>query len=69
MPLNIKKTLLNIRQRRENLQYSQEYVASKLKLTQHAYSKIECGVTEITLRRLGEISDILLTRPSALIES
>ncbi|TSJ39552.1 helix-turn-helix transcriptional regulator [Mucilaginibacter corticis] len=68
MPLNLKKTLMNIRLRRENLHYSQEYVASKLKLTQHAYSKIECGVTKITLERLVQISDVLLTLPSALIE-
>lgn len=58
MSFNPKKTLMNIRLRRESMHYSQEYVASKLKLTQNAYSKIECGLTEITLKRLGEISEI-----------
>jgi len=68
MPYNIKKMLMNIRSRRDSLRYSQEYMAAKLNLSQHAYSKIECGVTQITVKRLSEIADILLTKPSELLD-
>ena len=69
MPCNIKKTLMNIRLRRETLNYTQSFMAKKLKLTPNAYSKIESGVTQMTLQRLGEIADILLTLPTALLEN
>jgi transcriptional regulator with XRE-family HTH domain len=39
--------------------YSQEYVAHKLGISQKAYSKIEAGTTELTVRRLTQIAAIL----------
>jgi len=63
----VSKTLSNIRQRRTYLNYSQEYMALKLNISQNAYSKIERGLAQMTLQRLHEIADVLLTTPQKLI--
>lgn len=39
--------------------YSQEYVANRLDISQNAYSKIERGDTELSVRRMFQIADIL----------
>jgi len=39
--------------------YTQEYMAQKLNISQNTYSKIENGQIKITLDRLEEISQIL----------
>jgi transcriptional regulator with XRE-family HTH domain len=39
--------------------FSQEYVASKLNISQKSYSKIECGETKVTLKKLIEICKVL----------
>ena len=42
-----------------NLNYTQEYVAYKLNISQNAFSKIELGHTKITVERLLQITEIL----------
>jgi transcriptional regulator with XRE-family HTH domain len=49
----------NIRKIREFRNYTQDYLAAKLNISQNAYSKIELGYSSITLHRLIEISEIL----------
>ncbi|QJD97110.1 helix-turn-helix transcriptional regulator [Mucilaginibacter robiniae] len=49
----------NIRKIREDKNYTQEYLAAKLKISQNAYSKIELGRNNITLNRLLCIAEIL----------
>jgi transcriptional regulator with XRE-family HTH domain len=49
----------NIRIQRLIKGYSQDYMAYNLNISQNAYSKIERGQTEITLKRLYEIVKIL----------
>ena len=44
---------------REFRNYSQEYIAEKLGITQNAYSRIETNQTRITADRLRQIADIL----------
>ncbi|MNV83727.1 helix-turn-helix protein [compost metagenome] len=39
--------------------YSQEYMAFRLNISQNAYSKLERGETELTVRRFYEIAEIL----------
>jgi transcriptional regulator with XRE-family HTH domain len=39
--------------------FSQEYVASKLNISQNSYSKIERGETKVTLKKLTEICKVL----------
>jgi transcriptional regulator with XRE-family HTH domain len=55
----IKAIAANIRQKREQRNYTQEYLAYKLSISQNAYSKIELGYTKITVERLFQIADVL----------
>lgn len=55
----IKAIAANIRRTREQLNYTQEYLAAKLNISQNAYSKIELGYTKITVERLFQIAAIL----------
>jgi len=66
--MKVKEVAYNIRKRREDLNYTQEYLAAKLNISQNAYSKIELGYTKITLERLFQISDVLETNLIDLIK-
>lgn len=57
--LKIKAIAANVRAKREKRNYTQEYLAYKLNISQNAYSKIELGYTKITLERLFQIAEIL----------
>lgn len=48
-----------IRERRLELNYSQDYVASKLSMSQNAYSKLEQGQTGVTLGKFMVICETL----------
>ena len=48
-----------IRKTREQKNYTQDYLAAKLKISQNAYSKTELGYTQITISRLTAIAEIL----------
>lgn len=58
----------NIRNIREKLGYSQEYMAMKLGIGQNGYSKIELGYTRITVERLFEIAKVLNTDVFVLLQ-
>lgn len=58
---------INIRRIRESKDYTQDYLAVKLNISQNAYSKIELGYTKITVERLFQIAQILEVDPVALI--
>ena len=49
----------NIRSFRLIRNYSQDYLALKLKISQNAYSKIELGYTRVTVERLLGIAHVL----------
>jgi transcriptional regulator with XRE-family HTH domain len=53
------EVIANIRKIREFRNYTQDYLAAKLNISQNAYSKIELGYSSITLHRLIEITEIL----------
>lgn len=55
----IKALAAVIRKRREERNYTQEYLAYKLNISQNAYSKIELGYTKITVERLFQIAEVL----------
>lgn len=67
--LKIKAIAANIRSKREYRNYTQEYLAAKLNISQNAYSKIELGYTKITVERLFQIAAILEFDVSELIET
>lgn len=57
---SVSRTVLyNIKQLRLDKNYTQDYVAAKLKISQNAYSKIELGYSKLTLDRLIEIACVL----------
>lgn len=49
----------NIRLLRESRGYSQEYIASRLHITQQAYSRLEKHPESMTLERLRDLAKIL----------
>lgn len=65
----MKAVAANIRKIREYRDYTQEYLAMKLGISQNAYSKIELAYTRITLERLIQIAEILDIDPVALINN
>ena len=52
-------SILKIKKRRNELQYSQEYMASKLGISQPAYANLENGETKLNTKRLEKIATIL----------
>jgi transcriptional regulator with XRE-family HTH domain len=50
---------LVIKKYRELRNYSQKYVASKMGMSQNAYSKIENNITQLTVHHVKELSKIL----------
>jgi transcriptional regulator with XRE-family HTH domain len=52
---------------REFRNYSQEYIAEKLGITQNAYSRIENNQTKITAERLEKLATILNIPPMELL--
>ncbi len=57
--LKAKHVAGNIRKIRAFRNYTQDYLAAKLEISQNAYSKIELGYSKITLERLYNICSIL----------
>ena len=57
-----------IKKFREFRNYTQEYMAENLNITQRAYSSIENGKTQLTVDRLFEIAKILNVTVIELLE-
>jgi transcriptional regulator with XRE-family HTH domain len=64
----VKAIAATIRKKREAKNYTQEYLAYKLNISQNAYSKIELGYTKITVERLFQIADVLEINAAELLE-
>lgn len=60
---------VKIRVIRRNREYSQEYMAILLNISQNAYSRLENGKTPITIDRLYQICSILGINPRDLLEN
>jgi transcriptional regulator with XRE-family HTH domain len=56
---NGKLLAMAIRSRRLELNYTQEYIAYKLNMSQNAYSKLELGYTAVTIERFVELCGAL----------
>jgi transcriptional regulator with XRE-family HTH domain len=48
-----------IKRLRESKNYTQDYLASKIGMSQNAYSKMETGGSKITVERLEKIAEVL----------
>lgn len=55
----VKDIVLNIKVLRELRNYTQDYLAMRMKISQNAYSKIELGKSKLTLERLLHICAVL----------
>jgi len=64
---DVKAIAGNIRKVREFRNYTQDYLAAKLDISQNAYSKIELGYSKITLDRLFQIAQILEVEVTQLL--
>lgn len=58
----------NIRRVREFRNYTQDYVARKIGISQNAYSKLELGFHKLSLERLFQIADVLEIESTALLQ-
>ncbi|MGY4384785.1 transcriptional regulator with XRE-family HTH domain [Pedobacter sp. UYP24] len=61
------RVINNIKKVRHFKNYSQDYIAAKLNISQNAYSKIELGHSKITLERFFQIANILDVDEAQLI--
>ncbi|MBB6499773.1 helix-turn-helix domain-containing protein [Pedobacter cryoconitis] len=68
-PLDLTSEIVavNIRKIREFRNYTQDYLAAKLSISQNAYSKIELGYSKLTVERLFQIAVILEVKVIQLI--
>jgi transcriptional regulator with XRE-family HTH domain len=65
---NIETVAANIRNARLYRNYSQDYLAYKLNISQNGYSKIELGYTRLSVERLIIIAEVLEVELIKLIE-
>jgi transcriptional regulator with XRE-family HTH domain len=56
-----------IKKYRKSAKLTQENLAEKLDVTNKYISQIECGVAEISLKRIFEVAEILKIKPESLI--
>jgi transcriptional regulator with XRE-family HTH domain len=56
-----------IKKLRELKNYTQDYMADQLGISQGAYSRMELGESEVTYGRLEKISEILEVKPEDII--
>jgi len=60
-------TAQKIRQLRESRQFSQDYVAAKLNISQQMYSRMESNPEDAPLRRIRQLSEVLEVPLSTII--
>lgn len=65
MAVNINNSIKNIRELKN---YTQEYVADRLGMTQAGYSKIEKGISKVSLKKLQEIAAVLEVSMQSIIQ-
>jgi transcriptional regulator with XRE-family HTH domain len=66
---HVKTVAESIRTTRQQLNYSQEYLAAKLNVSQNTYSKIELGNVKLTLDRFFKICHVLEIDPAEVINA
>jgi transcriptional regulator with XRE-family HTH domain len=64
---HIQRVTETLRLLRRKMEYSQEYMAFMLNISQNAYSRLENGKTPLTVNRLFEICTLLKISPGELL--
>lgn len=67
--ITVRKPGERIKNLREERNYSQQYLATKLGISQKAYSKIETGETKLSVDNLLKIAEILETTINDILET
>jgi len=57
----VKSILFAVREKRISKGYTQQFVADKLGISQNAYSKIELGLSKVTIPTLCTLAEIFET--------
>jgi transcriptional regulator with XRE-family HTH domain len=65
----VKNVGTRIKHLREGRNYTQDFVANRLGISQNAYSKIETGQTKLTTQRADEISKVLEVPVESLLSN
>ncbi len=68
MIYNLETVADNIKSARLFRNYSQDYLAFKLNISQNGYSKIELGYTRLSVERLIKIAEVLEVNLTSLLE-
>ena len=63
-----KSVLESIHSMRRVREYSQDFMAYKLGISQNAFSKLESGKTPLTMERFFKIAELLQVSPFELME-
>jgi DNA-binding XRE family transcriptional regulator len=66
--LRTRSVLENIHNLRRLREYSQDFMAYKLGISQNAYSKLESGKSPLTIDRFFRIAELLNISPLQLLE-
>ncbi len=53
---------------RESKNWTQEYVAEVLDITQSAYARLEAGKTKLTIDRAKELANVFAVPPEAFLQ-
>jgi transcriptional regulator with XRE-family HTH domain len=61
--------IAKIKSIRNHKEYSQDYLAAKLCITQNAYSKMELGKTRLSIATLFKIAEILKVEVRDLLDT
>lgn len=73
MPIELHPTtqliIIKIKSIRNRREYSQDYLAAKLRITQNAYSKIELGKTQLSIPMLFKIAELLEVEVRDLLDT
>lgn len=67
--IDVETVSANIRKARLFRNYSQDYLAYKLNISQNGYSKIELGYTKLSLERIVAIAEVLEVELFRLLEN
>jgi transcriptional regulator with XRE-family HTH domain len=65
----VKKLGERVKNLREEKNYTQDFIAGKLGVTQKAYSKIEAGETRMSVDHLLKIAEILETTVGSILQT
>ena len=65
--MSIQNISFKLKTLREFNNYSQEYIAGQLNISQAAYSKIENGTTQLALEHLTKLADIYKLTPNDIL--